>query len=1106
MVIDDDHVSEVLLPPAPAAVAGDALKVWREPIDIDTYEPEEPDGYPTFFDKRVYQGSSGAVFPLPFHERISQTKSPRAWDAVHLENRWIRLVLLPELGGRIYVGYDKAAEYDFFYRNNVIKPALVGLAGPWVSGGVEFNWPQHHRPATFLPTEVDIEREVDGAVTVWMSDHDPMRRMRGTHGIRLRPDSSLIELRVRLYNRTTTTQTFLWWANVAAAVNDDYQSFFPTDVAYVADHARRALTEFPAARTPYYGIDYAARAAEAEGADRIDWYKNILVPTSYMVTDTADDFFGGYDHGRRAGFVHVADRRIAPGKKQWTWGNAPFGWAWDANLTDTDGPYVELMAGVFTDNQPDFSFLAPGETRAFSQFWYPIQGIGPAHQASTEAAVSLDVTPDGARTAVRVGVCVTRERTGGVVELSVDGAVVERWPGALRPGEPLLREVSLEGEVEPTTVELVVRDGSSVLLRWRPRDGGQPQPALAHVPPAPADVQSADELTVIASYLDQYRHAARSPEDYWAEALSRDAGDARSHVALARRELARGRWAEAAAHAREAVARVTQYVPNPSDGEAHYLLGLALERTGDLGGARDAWGKAMWSAAWRAPAGYELACAALREGDPRRAADLLTEVLAANASHAQARCALAVALWRLGDDDAAQDVLDDLFAEDPMDAWGRVLRGEDGPADATMVLDIALEFRRVGEEDDAVAWLERAVALDPEAPLGQVRVAPVALAHLAAAHRALGDEPAARKAWARLEASDARWCLPARAEDADALALAAAQPGGAVASLLLGHWWYHHRCHGAAESWWRAALAKGLDSTDRAVVLRNLAIAAYNVHREPELADDLYEQALAAAPADPRLLHERDQLRARRGVPATVRLGELEAHLDAVSERDDLVTSWIGLLVDAGRLDEAQAALSARRFQPWEGGEGLVLAQWDRCHLALARRSADAGRWRDAVQHLRAALEPPASLGEARHPLANTAELHWELGRAMVAVGDHDGARQAWDVAAQTTRDFAGMSERSFGSQVASTVRALRDLGREDEAREVLARTRSAVAEHARVPAEIDYFATSLPTMLLFDDDPSDARDRLVATILADLEAADLRALEATDATDTSGW
>ena len=224
------NASRIELPDAPTQQRADAVRAWREDVAIDTYLPRAPDRYPAYLDDRVYQGSSGQVYPLPFHERISQEKVSRSWDAIHLENEWVRLMILPELGGRVHVGIDKTRDYDFFYRNNVIKPALVGLAGPWVSGGVELNWPQHHRPATFLPTAASIEHEPDGAVTVWCSDHDPFARMKGMHGFRLRPDSSVIELRARLYNRSEHEQTFMWWANVAAHANDDYQSFFPTDV------------------------------------------------------------------------------------------------------------------------------------------------------------------------------------------------------------------------------------------------------------------------------------------------------------------------------------------------------------------------------------------------------------------------------------------------------------------------------------------------------------------------------------------------------------------------------------------------------------------------------------------------------------------------------------------------------------------------------------------------------------------------------------------------------------------------------------------------------------------------------------------------------------
>ena len=133
----------IVLPDAPQdqqdILDAGGVACWSEPVLIDTYAPGEPDRYPLFLDRRVYQGSSGKVYPMPFIDRIEPDRKPRLWQAIHLENRYVRLMLLPEIGGRIHVGYDKTAGYDFFYRNNVSKPGLVALDGPWISGALEIN-------------------------------------------------------------------------------------------------------------------------------------------------------------------------------------------------------------------------------------------------------------------------------------------------------------------------------------------------------------------------------------------------------------------------------------------------------------------------------------------------------------------------------------------------------------------------------------------------------------------------------------------------------------------------------------------------------------------------------------------------------------------------------------------------------------------------------------------------------------------------------------------------------------------------------------------------------------------------------------------------------
>ena len=698
----------ITLPDAPAGLAGtlaDGKAVaWSEPLAIHTYDAGAPSVHPMYFDHRVYQGSSGRIYPVPFVEHVADEGAERQWQAVHLENAYVRLVVLPELGGRIHIGYDKTTGYDFFYRNNVIKPALVGLGGPWISGGVEFNWPQHHRPGTYLPVEFTIEHDDDGSVTVWCHDHEPFERMSAHHGVRLRPDSSVVEVVVRLHNRTSERQTFLWWANVAAYVGDEYQTFFPEDVRYVADHARRAITAFPEADREYYGVDYAQRGRENPGSNRIDFYRNIPVPTSYMIVDSQHDFFGGYDHTRGAGFVHWAERRISPGKKLWTWGNAPFGHAWDAQLTDSDGPYVELMAGVYTDNQPDFSWLLPGETKVFSQYWYPVPEMGPAHQVTPDAAVNVE--RDGA---AQASFAVNSPQPGARLRLLRVGAVVAERTVDMAPGvvESVAEETAGEGEL---AAELLDSDGR-VLVRWSPtvvEDEGEPW--VAQEPPAPEEIETVEELYLTGRHLHQYRHPTRSPLTYWREALRRDTGDIRSNLGVAEHEYHRGRYELALRHVRTAIERLTRRNTNPTDTEAYYLAGLVLRRLGQTDEAAQQFGKAGWDARWATAAGFELAQLLAQQGRNRASLRVL-DSLDGVVGHDTRRTALrGLIRKRLGDDADATELIQRALLTDPLDAALRVLAGTNIPTDAGILLDVALDFVRAGSLQEALPVIDAAIA------------------------------------------------------------------------------------------------------------------------------------------------------------------------------------------------------------------------------------------------------------------------------------------------------------------------------------------------------------------------------------------------------------
>ncbi|MCR2784207.1 MULTISPECIES: DUF5107 domain-containing protein [unclassified Microbacterium] len=1068
----DDAPSRIHLPLAPAdqqaLLDAGGVACWSEPVEIDTYEAGEPDRYPLFLDRRVYQGSSGRVYPLPMIDHVSHVKRARLWQAIHLENATVRLMLLPELGGRIHIGYDKVAGYDFFYRNNVIKPALVGLAGPWISGGVEFNWPQHHRPATFLPVDSRIQREDDGAVVVWHSDLDPLQRMRGVHGIRLRPESSLIELEARLHNRTDVPQTFLWWANVAARSHERYQSFFPDDVAWVADHARRAVTAFPRADRPYYGVDYPALAAERADADRIDVYSNIPVPTSYMITDTADEFFGGYDHAADAGFVHWADRAISPGKKQWTWGDGAIGRAWDAQLTDDDGPYVELMAGVYTDNQPDFAWLAPGETKTFSQFWFPIHRVGPVRQATTDAAVSLTSHPDGAR----VGIIATRPVPGAVVTVETAAGVAAQWSADLAPDAPLLRTLPVP-EAEVTAIR--VRTGAGAdLVTWTRRAGTAAEPWVATAPDAAAEIHSSDELNLTAQHLLQYRHPSRSPVPYLQEALRRDPGDTRAATALGAWHLSRGGYASARELLQTAVARLTRRNLNPRDGEAHYLLGLALERTGDHPGADTAFATAAWVHAWRVPATLGRARLALRAD---RAADALA-LASAVADVPEAARLRVLALRRLHRDAEAATALAALVEADPLDAATQALAGERIAVEPRALLDVAVEFARAGCFAEALA-----ATADPAAPAPAAFGNPEPMRRLlrAAWFDQAGDEAAAAGERAAAAASDPALAFPAGLDQFDALAAAiTAEPGHLVARALRGMWLLDAGRPALALADLRAATAAG---TDDPVAWRNLALAVMQTGGSPATADAAYERALMLSD-DARLVFERDLLAQVRNLTPAERLALLRERPPLLDARDDLALVHATLLLDVDRVDEAWDLLTGRAFRPFEGGEGRVIAAFDRASCAIARRLLDAGAADDAASLLADGLVPPASLGEGRHPAEPQAERLVLLGDARAARDDLDGAREAWETACAAT-PLAVAPRPADDADFWIGTAHLR-LGEVDRAAAAWTRLEQRAAELEQSPDEADYFATSLPELLVFDVDTAAARRR-TATRLREL-------------------
>ena len=1107
------------------ASKADAVQVRVEELVISTYLPAPPDKNPMFLEKRVYQGSSGKVYPLPFTDRIAEKPVDRKWKAVWIENEFICAMVLPEIGGRIHMLQDKTNGYDVIYNQPVIKPALVGLAGPWISGGIEFNWPQHHRPATFLPVDFEIEEHADGSKTIWCSDHDPMCRMKGMHGVCLHPGKSFLELKVRAYNRTPFVQTFLWWANVAARVHEAYQSFFPPDVYYVADHARRSMSQYPLAQGIYYGVNYGERGRngvpkneipnqfvpphcdkKAESGKRkagipqyapndLSFYANIPVPTSYMCMGSQEDFFGGYDYFARAGIVHVANHHISPGKKQWTWGNHEFGYAWDRNLTDADAygefpPYIEIMAGVYTDNQPDFSFLQPGETKAWSQYWYPIQKIGPAQHANLNAAVSLKI--DGRE--LQIGVAVTASQPDTVVMVLLNGRSLARFNRLLSPANPLIEKVRMPKKFAETDlqVRVLAADGSE-LIAYQPRlrvKGDVPPPATE--PPALEAIASNDELFITGLHLDQYRHATRSPVFYWREALRRDPSDSRCNNALGLWHLKRGEFSIAEKLFRKAIERLTRRNANPYDGEAYYNLGLCLRYQSTCSSRGDealtqkesqslltsaaadadayaAFYKATWNQAWAAAAYHALAEMDCSRQHWTTALEHLNQSLRFGTNNLRARNLKVMVLRLLDKPYEANPLLHSNLQLDPLDWWARDLNGGMLACDLQARLDLAHDYARAGFFAEAISLLKRStdVPLDlPDQSLGAMPLVQYTLGWL---HQKQGESKSARKQFKRASALAPDYCFPARLEEIAILESAMrANPSDARAPYYLGNLFYDRRRHeDAIRLWERSARLNGSFS----IVWRNLGIGYFNILSKPAQARAAYDKAFKANPSDARLLYERDQLWKRLGEKPATRLRELERHPNLVQQRDDLSIELCALYNQTGQHEKAAGLVARRQFQPWEGGEGGPLGQHVRAQLALGREAMAKQKFSDALNHFKLALTSPRNLSEARHLLANQSDIHYWLGCALAGLGEQKGAREHWLAAASFKGDFQEMSVRAFSEMTYFSALAWEKLGRRAQARKLLRALLAHAQKLHKAAAKIDYFATSLPTMLIFEDD-----------------------------------
>ena len=948
-------------------------------ITIPTYQEPQAEEMPMFSENRVHQRSSGRPYPNKVVMQVQrEERVDKEYKLVVLENEHVRIEILPEIGGRVYSAYDKKTGYNFFYKQHVIKPALIGVLGSWISGGVEFNWPFHHRASGFMPCDFKIEEKDDGSAICWLSEHDPIDRMKGMVGIVLRPNETFFETRMRLYNQTAERHSFLWWENAAVPVNEKYQIFFPQDVTYVNFHYLKSRTTYPiAANGVFNGIPI-------DTPRDISWHKNTKEATSYFASASDYDFFGGYDHGKECGVVHIGNHHVSPGKKMFTWAYNQLATSWENALTDTDGQYAELMAGSYSDNQPNFSWLAPYETKQFSQYWYPISKIGAPTFANLSCAFKLEKEENVMKLQP------TKTFKGATVKVFDDNGIYLNETCDLIAGEC----VTLKTFSMPKFAKIEIVADGKVIAQYEEKDFDKfnMPPVITDMPSAKG-MNNAQDLYLAGVHVDQYRDPAVNPDSYWKEALNRDINHIPSLIAMANYEYNRYNLDCAEGYALRAITNLNLYNERHQSGEAYYVYAKICQAKGDYKKAEDYYWKSSWCADCVAKAMTKISFLDLRKKDYESAVKTATTALEYGINNSLAAAALVIGKRELGENDEAYEILKKHSALDCLDHTLRYLAHErdfydimDSDA-AQTCLDLVFNFSQMGRYTDCVRILENLVEKYPEHEKKMV------LYTLGFYKSLMGEDGTSY--YNKAQNAPLGMAYPVRIEEMRILEDAVEKTDSKDAKLLLGCLLYNKLHYDKA--------AKLFEECDDYISRRNLAVAYFShLNRENE-ALDIMRMLTNEYPDDQQILYETLCLMDKMGVCANEKIELIKSHKVT---RDDILTELAKAYNQAFLPDMALKTLTSHNFVPCEGGEHEIADQYMFAYLVKGKVAFENGDYEKALGFFKEGQILPQNLGAGIWNHCKRIPLKYHQALCLEKLGKKDEADEIFSYIANVEIEY----------------------------------------------------------------------------------------------------
>ena len=574
------------------------------------------------------------IYPYSRIDGYSHKGEPKEWKMVKLENEYIEVYILPELGGKVWGAIDKKTGKEFIYKNDAVKFRDVAMRGPWTSGGIEWNSGViGHHPGGAAPVNYKLFTDDKGTAHCVVGGMDLTSHMQWRVDISLPVDISYFESKTFWFNATPFSQSYYYWSNAAVKSAEDMHFYFPGN--YWLGHD---------------GLPHPWPVDE-QGIDR-SWYKNNTDnnSSSFHIFGSIDNYFVSYFHDEDFGSGHWSRSYGVPGKKIWLWSQAPNGAIWEGLLTDKHGQYVEVQAGrMFNQNsissghtpfkQPSF---IPYNSDCWTERWFPVRATDGVSRVAESGTINMKFSTDGMNLLFS-----PIRRINGKLFIKVNGKEVSNDLLILSPSETFNEVFS--GITKDDNIEVYL--GTEKLYSTKDH--------YIINRPVKSSVDALDDLFVLATELENRRYYQKALDKYL-ELLEKEPMHLKAIERVAGIYARNGNYDQAIKYVRE-VLEIDAYSPG-----ANFIYGYVQKEQGNINDAEDGFRWAMRSLEYRSASLQLLAEISLMEGKPELASKQAEESLLSNKLNLNSYKIQAIAERKLMNKSQAKEILNEMLEIDPL--------------------------------------------------------------------------------------------------------------------------------------------------------------------------------------------------------------------------------------------------------------------------------------------------------------------------------------------------------------------------------------------------------------------------------------------------------